>query len=151
MAHLIISVVIFNLAACFIPKNLTRDEMYSTSLLAGIFQLLVDIFLDVKYELYGYFEYGVDWLSLIPIFGIYPALNIIFLNYYPFSGEAMKKVIYIIGWAVFALVYEWSSVQAGWFYYNGWKLWYSALCYPAIYFILAKNLELLRNLKYRRR
>lgn len=139
--------MIFNLVARFVPKNLTRDEMYATSLFAVNFELLVNVFLDIKYDFYGYFGPGVDWFTLLPIFGIYPASNIIFLNYYPFSGVNIKRVLYIAGWVLFTIVYEWSSVQAGWFYYNGWRLWYSALCYPVIYFLLAKNLELFRNLK----
>ena len=145
----IASVLIFNLIAYYIPKKLTKNEKYSTSLFALLYEILVNVFLDLKYNLYRYFGPGVDWLALVPIFGTYPALNIIFLNYIPFPSSAMRKMLYILGWSLFALIYEWSSTQAGWFYCIEWKLWYSAFCYPPIFFILAKNLEILKSLKRR--
>ena len=147
MTHLIVSVLIFNVIAYLIPKNLSKDEIYSTSLFVLLFDLLVDVPLYLKYNLYGYFSPGVNWLALIPILGIYPAWNTIFLNYYPFSSSTIRKLLYFSKWSLFILAYEWSSTQAGWFYYTEWKLWYSAICYPLILFILAKNLELLRKLK----
>ncbi|SFM24653.1 hypothetical protein [Pelosinus propionicus] len=146
LLHLFGSILIFNVIAYYIPKTLTRQEMCATSLLAGMLQINVDVYLDLKYDYYGYFSHGPDFASLIPILGIYPALNIIFLNYYPFTMSWMSKAKYITGWVVFSLIYEWSSVKAGWFYYDEWKLWYSALCYPPIYYILVKNLDIFRRL-----
>ncbi|MEG6586204.1 CBO0543 family protein [Dendrosporobacter sp. 1207_IL3150] len=147
MLHLFFSVLIFNLIAYSIPKNLTKDELYSTCLFAIVIQSFVDVFLDLKYDLYGYFNPGVDALTMIPILGIYPALNIIFLNYYPFSGTTVNKLFYALKWCIFSIAFEWSTIYAGWFYHNGWKLWYSFIFYIPMYFTIAKNLELLRRLK----
>ena len=145
--HLILSVVIFNLVAWFIPKKIKRDEMLTTSLFALQLEAEADIYLDLKYHLYGYFDYGPDWLALVPIYGIFPAANIIFLNYYPYSGSTIKKVLYIVLCSLLTTIYEWSAVKAGWFFYSGWKIWYSLLCYLLIYVLLVKFLDLVKWLK----
>ncbi len=147
MLHLILSILLFNLTAWFIPKKITRDEMLATSLFALQLEAETDIYLDLKYHLYGYFDYGPDWLALVPIYGIYPAANIIFLNFYPYSGSALKKALFIGLCSLLTSVYEWSAVKAGWFFYSGWMLWYSLLCYCAIFFLLAKFLDLVKWLK----
>ncbi|MDT8903404.1 CBO0543 family protein [Anaeroselena agilis] len=147
MVHLIISVIIFNLVAWLIPKRITRDEMLATSLFALQLEAEADIYLDLKYRLYGYFNPGPDWLALVPIYGIFPAITIVFLNYYPFTGKKSEKAIYIAAWSLFSALYEWSAVYAGWFFYSGWKTWYSALCYLLIFFLLIKFHDLVRWLK----
>lgn len=145
MIYLLVSVAIFNLIAYFMPKRMTKLEMYTTSLFSAFFQVMVDVYLDLKYDLYGYFEKGVQFRTSFVIFGIFPAVNIIILNYFPFHDDVKRKGIYILAWTVFLLFYEWGSVKSGYFYYNGWKLWYSALCYPTILTILAWQLAWLRR------
>jgi len=144
MLHLIISVILYNLVAWFIPKRITRDEMLTTSLFALQLEAEIDIYLDLKYHLYGYFGFGPDWLALVPIYGIFPAANIIYLNYYPYTGTSLRKAVYIGAWSIFSAVYEWSAVYAGWFYYTGWKTWYSVLCYLVIFFLLVKFLDIVK-------
>ncbi|WP_235252682.1 hypothetical protein [Niallia circulans] len=58
-------VILFNAIAYFIPKRLTAIELLTTTLFATFLQLVTDTFLDLKYDLYGYFRIGVDWESLI--------------------------------------------------------------------------------------
>lgn len=147
MTFLIISLILFNLTAYLLPKHLTKLEMYSSSLFALLFAVIADKFLDIKYNLYGYFMVGLEWQTFAVAVGIYPAANIIFLNYYPYCQSVLKRTNYVLGWSLFALAFEWASVRAGYFYYHGWTLWYSALCYPPIYYILALNLDLIRKLQ----
>jgi hypothetical protein len=144
MLFLIISVVVYNLIAILIPKRLTKIEMYGTSLFGLYFALITDVYLDLKHNLYGYFTKGVDYKSLIAIFGLYPSVNIIFLNYFPFRKGIKAKIIYILGWSMLLIIYEWVSLIAGYFYHNEWKLWYSALLYPLILSILVLNLLFIR-------
>lgn len=72
MKLLIISVIVGNLIAILIPKRLTKIEMYATSAFAVIFDLIVDIYIDIRLNLYGYFNPGPDYQTLIIVFGLYP-------------------------------------------------------------------------------
>ncbi len=144
---LLVSVLVFNVIAYIIPKRISEYEMYSTSIFALVLQGFADYTFDLKRDLYGYFNVGPDFESFIPIIGLYPAFNIIFLNYYPYTQPFFKKCLYNFVWTLFSIAFEWASIQSGYFYHHDWKLWYSALCYPPIFFILAWNLGFLRRLK----
>ncbi|MDQ0245778.1 hypothetical protein J2S09_003356 [Bacillus fengqiuensis] len=115
---LFISVLAFSLIVYFMPKHLTKLEMYSTSLFAAVLQLLTDIFLEFKYHLYGYFTEGVDWITLWVVFIVYPCVNIIFLNFFPSQGKFSDKGLYIAAWSAFSVAYEWIAVRTELFYYN---------------------------------
>lgn len=147
MTFLYASILAFNLFALLMFHRMTRTEMYGSVLFSMVFQLLVDIYLGVKLGLYGYFSSDVDYRTLLVIAGVFPALNLIFLNYYPFRRAFRYKALYIMGWSAFSVGYEWVSVQEGVFYYNGWKLWYSAIAYPAVFGILVLHLIFYRSLR----
>lgn len=146
MIFLILSIVVLNSIAILIPKRMTKIEMYATILFSLVFELVTNLFLEFKYDLYGYFEDGVHWKDLMPILGLYPATNVIILNYYPFIKSKTIKAYYIIGWSALLVLFEWASVQASFFYHNGWKYWHSALAYPVIIFILTWGLRFIRKL-----
>lgn len=147
MLFLIISVVAINAVALVIPKKLSMHEIWSTCLFAIVLNLLVDLYLDRKYGMYGYFSHNqIDWLSLIPILGLYPATSTIFLNFYPIRASLLNEARYIVAWSVFSLLFEFISVRVGYFYYNGWVLWYSALCYPVLLYILVCHLRLVQHM-----
>ncbi|GKU82596.1 CBO0543 family protein [Niallia sp. NCCP-28] len=136
MLFLIITVIVFNLIAYFIPKRISPIELLATTLFASYLQILTDVYLGLKYHLYGYFDKGVDWDTLLYIFGIYPAINVIFLNYYPYGKTLYKQAIYILCWSILAMVYETIFIWSGTFYLNGWKQDYSVIVYPILYTIL---------------
>ncbi|MBU7594603.1 hypothetical protein FVO58_19105 [Metabacillus halosaccharovorans] len=146
MFLLFISVIIFGLIIYFMPKRISYFEMYTTSLFSTVLQLITDIYLEFKYNFYWYFSPGVDYITLWVVFWIYPSVNIIFLNFYPTTKKFSTSVYYILGWTLFALVYEWVAVNSGLFQYNGWKLWYSALIYPFLYLLLYINWKIIRRL-----
>lgn len=143
------TILSFGLIVYLMPKKISLFEMYTTSLFSTVLQLITDIFLEFKYNLYWYFNPGVDFLTLWVVFWIYPAVNIIFLNFYPKSAKPLKKIIYILGWTAFALAYEWVAVQTELFNYNGWKLSYSAMIYPFLYILLLINWKLIRHLHHK--
>ncbi|OLS39306.1 hypothetical protein BTR25_12740 [Bacillus sp. MRMR6] len=129
------------------PKRISYMEMYTTSMFSTVLQLITDIYLEFKYRLYWYFSPGIDNLTLWYVFFIYPAVNIIFLNFYPRLATLSKQILYILGWSAFALAYEWIAVQTEVFQYNGWKLWYSMLIYPLLYLLLLFNWLIIKTLK----
>jgi len=136
MLFLILSVIVFSLIALFIPKRMCGIEIITTTLFALYLEALVNVFLDFKYDLYGYFSKGVDWRGLFYGFGIFGQVSIVYLNYFPYNKKLMSKVIYIIGWSVFAYIYELLFLWSKTYYYNGWKYWYSLIIYPILYLIL---------------
>lgn len=77
---------------------------------------------------------------------VFSFYQFLFLNFYPFNKGLGRVVLYILGWTLFSIVFEWFVVNTDFFYYNGWKLLYSALVYPIIFLILVSNLKLVRKI-----
>lgn len=143
--------ILFNIIAVLMPKRLTKIEIYATSFFALSFGRTVDTFLDIKYNMYGFITEGVNYLGVLGQFLIYPSINTLFLNYFPFSKNIRSKTLYIFVWSLFSVTFEWISLQTSFFYYTTWKLSYSALLYPILFLILLANLKIIRNLIDRRR
>ncbi len=116
------------------PKRLPRTDLFVIGLFGLAFQQQVDIYLNLEYDLYGFFEKGVDWLSIIPILGLFPSGALIFVNFYPLNNRK-RAILYILLWTVFLTSFEYLSLQSGYFYFNGWKLWWSFLEYPILLLI----------------
>lgn len=146
MTFLIISILILIILAVKIPKNMTRAEMYSTTFFATAFQMTTDMYLDVEYNLYTYFEKGADLTSFIPMFGLYPPASIILLNFFPYNKKMIVKLTYIVGWSIGLVIFEWLSIKSGYFHHFKWRLWYSFFCYLVIVPTLSLNLYIQRKL-----
>jgi hypothetical protein len=141
MLFSVISIIFFNLIAILIPKQLTKYEIYTTSLFAYAMSNTTDLLLADKYHLYSYFNKGIQYMDIVTMVGIYPAINIIFLNLFPFKKKLISKLFYIIGWTIFAIAYEWIAEKTEFFNYTGWKLWYSSLIYPFLFIILLNSIK----------
>jgi hypothetical protein len=144
MLFSITSIIIFNFIAFIITKSLTKHEIYTTSLFAYVLSSTTDLIFADKYHLYRYFDKGVQYMDIVAMIGIYPAISIIFLNLFPYKKGVMSKVLYILSWTIFSIAYEWTAEQTEFFTYTGWKLWYSALIYPFLFVVLLGNLKLTR-------
>lgn len=140
------TMIIFSIIVIFMPKKLTLIEYYTTTAVSIIIQLITDYILECIYNLYGYFVPGADWKTLLIIFFLYPPMNLIFLNFYPVFSNIFKKFFYVLSFSAFATVYEWLALKAHVFYYDNWKLWYSAVLYPAIFVILILSLKLVQKI-----
>lgn len=136
MLFLIFTVIVLNCLIVFAPKKLSAIELIVTTLFAMYLEAIVDIYLDLKYDLFGYFFKGVDWRSLLYLFGIYPAINLLFLNFFPFRRSFHRKFLYILGWTIFSVLYELFFLWSGTFYYRKWSIWYSAMIYPGLFIML---------------
>ena len=95
MLFLLIFVIVINAILIQIPKRISGIEILTTTLFSELLQVLTDKYLDLKYELYGYFGKGLEWETPIYVFGIYPAINILLLNYFPYRKGIKIKIIYI--------------------------------------------------------
>lgn len=149
MLFLIISIVVFNSFAFFMPKRISRVEIYATALFALFLEYLANYIFDFILKLYGYFKPGVDIIGFIVVVGVYPAINTIFLNYFPYKRKGLTKFIYILSASLFSLLYEWLSLKSKYFYHNGWNLWLSFISYPILFGIIVLNYKFVRNLEKR--
>ncbi|NRD78951.1 hypothetical protein HPT25_16425 [Bacillus sp. BRMEA1] len=139
MVGLFISIVIFNLIALKIKKQLTRSQMLQIWLFSSFLQILFDVFVDVKYQGYWYFSKDIDWQALFVYLFIVPTVNIIFLNKFPFQTKRVKQVFYIFTFNVFILIYELVVLLPepwGYFHYGWWNIGYSAILNPFLVLIL---------------
>jgi hypothetical protein len=59
MVLLILTTVISILSVLVMPKRINWIEMYTTSLFVMFLGSVADVYLDVKYDLYGFFTKGV--------------------------------------------------------------------------------------------
>ncbi|WP_425453542.1 CBO0543 family protein [Paenibacillus prosopidis] len=116
--------------------------MYVTCAFSGVIQFISDFLFILKYDWYGYFYHGSDFYGLFIVYGVYPPFTIIYLNFYPYGRKWSKQLSYILFYTFFAIFYEWTAVLSGYFFYNGWKLWYSAMWYPPLLALLAFHYRL---------
>jgi hypothetical protein len=149
MTFAIISIIVFNVIAIFMHKRISRVEIYATSLFTLFLEYLANYIFDFILGVYGYFKPGTDIKTFIIVVGIYPAVNTIFLNYFPYKRRGLTKFIYIMGVSLFSLFYEWLSLKSKYFYHDGWNLWLSGISYPILFGIIVLNLKFLRNLERR--
>jgi hypothetical protein len=139
-----VTLSVLAIVVAIMPKKLSALELYSTSFFALCLAVVGDTYLSLIKHLYGYFEKGPQPMSLLFSLVTYPAVNMIFLNFYQYLNRFGYKLLYIVGWWIFAMSYEFLALRMGLFYYSGWKWWYSALIYPMLYLILLLNLQLVR-------
>ncbi|MDQ0970808.1 hypothetical protein QFZ31_000686 [Neobacillus niacini] len=139
MIGLIIAVFLFNIIAFKTNKQLTKNQIVHIWAFTIVFQGLFDLYIDQKYQGYWYFSKDVDWSSLPALTLLVPPINMMFLNWYPFTSPLLKRVLYYIYWLVFMVIYEVIALFPepwGYFYYGWWKLWYSVICDPILLIIL---------------
>ncbi|WP_409300543.1 CBO0543 family protein [Peribacillus sp. SCS-155] len=138
--------VVLVVVIIFMPKRISYGEMYVTSYFATFLAAMADMYLDLKWDLYGFFFKGVD-LWYIPVFiVVYPAANILYLNFFPHVRSKRKQALYILFCSGLCLLFEWMVRKTILFYYHGWKLQYSAIAYPILFFLLVLNLWVIRKL-----
>ncbi|SHG28227.1 CBO0543 family protein [Ornithinibacillus halophilus] len=147
MIFLITTIILFVAIVYFMPKNVSKLDMYVTTLFVTVLHLMTDIVLEFKYGLYGYFEVGVDYKTFLITFFIYPTVNLMFINFFPHQKSFFKKALYIIGFSAFALTYEYISVMVDIFHYYRWKPWYSIPIYPILYLLVIGSLTITRKLQ----
>ncbi|WP_426892613.1 CBO0543 family protein [Rossellomorea aquimaris] len=142
-----ITIFVLNGFVYMVRKRLRIIEMYVTSLFSIYLALFADSILGGMFKLYSYFEAGVDWIDFVGAIGIYPAINILFLAFFPAKKNLIIKGMYILGWTLFALCYEFVAAHYSTFFqYSGWRLIYSVPIYPILYMILLYNFRFVNKL-----
>jgi hypothetical protein len=66
----------------------------------------------------------------------YPSLAYIYLYFYDkWNVKGMYRILYIIGFSLISVFFEWIALLCHVFTYKGWKLWYSPFVYIAVYIL----------------
>ncbi|GAE29106.1 hypothetical protein [Halalkalibacter hemicellulosilyticus] len=80
MWFLYVSIVVFNITAVFVKKNLRPNEFYVSILSGLLVSSFADRFTD-KYNIYGLFDlYFIEAKSLLIYLGIYPAVTVLIIG-----------------------------------------------------------------------
>ncbi|MBS4218413.1 hypothetical protein KHA96_08830 [Bacillus sp. FJAT-49711] len=152
MIGLIMAVIVFNVIAFKTNKHLTKNQIVHIWAFTICFQTLFDVFISLKYHGYWYFSKGVDVRSL-PIYTVLiPAVNIMFLNWYPFRKALYWRVLYIFLWVILITLYEMITLLPepwGYFHHGWWRLGHSILINPVLFYILLKYYKWIYNIETR--
>lgn len=145
-----VSIFVFNTIALLMKKRLTLSEIYTTVIFALFVDVLADTFASFRFHAWGFFEMNkVEFSALLVIFGIYPAISSMIINWYPFQSIWWLKICYLVGWAVFSTTYEWMCLKTGVIWHMNWNLPSSFVLYIFIYYIfLIVPLKFYRFLKH---
>lgn len=139
MVGLIIAIILFNTAAFLTVKRLTKSQILHMWTFTNVFQLLVDLYLGLKYQGYWYFNKGVEWPDLPALTLLGPPMILLFLNRFPIHASFLKRLFYIVLWSLLLVLYEAFTLLPepwGYFHYGWWKLEYSVLSYPVLLLIV---------------
>ncbi|MED4226995.1 hypothetical protein [Neobacillus cucumis] len=141
MLGLIISILLFNFIAFKTNKRLSKNQIIHIWTFTIAFQVTFDVIVEFHYHAYEYFGKGFDWESLPAHTILLPPVNMMFLNWYPFTYTVFKRIRYFVYWTISILLYEVFTTLPepwGYFKYGWWNLWHSAIVDPVLLFILLK-------------
>lgn len=133
---LAVSILVFNITAIQSRKRLPITTIYATTCFALCVQQYFDSYATFRFRAWGFFTVGkADFPSLLVKWGIYPAVSVLIVNWYPYHSSRWKKFSYIMGWSVFSTVFEWAAIRLDILWHIHWNLFYSFLMYPVIYYV----------------
>lgn len=128
----------------FMPKNLTKQEIYILWLVLSAIAFCTDLLFGGVFDL---FDYGPN--SDVTLWGypiellLSPSSGIIFLNFMP--KERVRFVKYFILWVVFSTCFEWLSLKFNCIFYKGWQLWYSTVIYIFTFIFIRWHFNFIRG------
>ncbi|GLB59571.1 hypothetical protein [Cytobacillus sp. NCCP-133] len=141
MIGLLLSIALFNFAAFKSNKLLTKNQIVHIWTFTIAAQLIFDCMIEFKYWGYWYFEKEPNWGGLIAHIFLVPPVNMMFLNWYPFNSDLIKKGAYMAIWVMAIVLYEVLTLLPepwGFFHYGWWRLWHAALLDPILLLTILK-------------
>ncbi|WP_221564586.1 hypothetical protein [Alkalihalobacillus sp. TS-13] len=139
MIGLITAIIVFNIFAFKTNKRLSYIQIAHIWVFTIAFQMSVDLYIDIKYHGYWYFQKGVDWAALPAHTVLIPPVNMMFINWYPFGRSKWRQIRYFFYWELCLLTYELIALLPdpwGYFHYGWWNLGYSAIVNPILLYLL---------------
>lgn len=150
MIGLATGIVVFIFIALKTNKRLPMSHVLQIWTFSAALQTGFDVYMIMKYKGYWYFERDtIEFASILPHLLLVPAVNIIFLNGYPFNKRWIKRAFYVAVWTVGIVIYELITLLPepwGFLHYGWWNIWYSAILDPILLFGLVQYYKLIRRL-----
>ncbi|KKK33577.1 hypothetical protein WQ57_23440 [Mesobacillus campisalis] len=144
MAFVYIVAALIAVFVWFMPKRLSRPEIYFLWIFVSYVEIVVDLTLGTILGLYHFAqdpEVSPEALFVKMIMA--PLFGIVFANYMP---EKWKSFIpYWLLWVVLSTFFEWLTIKSGYLTYKGWELWYSFLFYIIAIPIMRWNVRFIRR------
>lgn len=138
-----VSLAITILIIWFMPKRITRKEIYITWGWIAAITVYSDLVFGLILDLYDFVEPEMNFLDLLLQATLPPSFGIIFINFLP--RKRRQFIAYLVAVVIISLFYEWLSLLTGYLVYKGWKLWYSAPFYLFGMIYLRWHLSYLRK------
>ncbi|MED4041181.1 hypothetical protein [Niallia taxi] len=151
MIGLIFSIILFNTIAFKYCTKLSNVQILNIWTFTIAFQNIFDIFVEIKYKGYWYFNQEVDWVGILAHTLLIPSVNMMFLNWYPYYEKKWTQFFYITLWVIGILVYEGLTLLPepwGFFHYGWWKLRYSAIIDILLFLILLQFYKLIKRMEH---
>jgi hypothetical protein len=146
MTFAIIVSIINGIIIIFMPKHMTKKEIYINWFILAYLALFLDILIGVVWDMFDYGPAASVELGTLIIEAVLPvSFGIIYMNFIP--KDKKKYILYLIFWVLFSCFFEWLSVILGFMKYKTWTLFYSFLCYTGLYPFLYWNLNFIRKHK----
>jgi hypothetical protein len=143
MLFMSIATIVSTLIVLFMPKRLTRQEIYCTWIVVAFLSRTFDQFFALVFKLYDQLGPGVTWQLLMIQILISGAMGVICVNFMP--KNKLPFFAFAIGWTLFSTFFEWIELQVGYLIYKNWTLWYSAGIYFLGVIFLRWHLSFLRK------
>ncbi|MCC3647068.1 hypothetical protein NVV31_14480 [Cytobacillus firmus] len=138
-----LSLAINLLVIRYMPRRLTRKEIYVSWVVIALINLSTDVILSLYFRLYelngGGVQLGVHIIELT----LGASFGIIFLNFMPESKRSF--FFYTAVWVIFSLLFEMVTVKLNFLNYFSWKWFYSAPYYFAAFLFVRWHLHFIRS------
>lgn len=137
------SLVINLLVIYFMPKHISKKEIYISWSVIALINLSSDVVFSLYFKFYelngGGIQLSVHFLELT----LAASYGIIFLNFMP--KDRTKFIVYTIVWILYSLLFELLMVKVNFINAYIWNIWYSALYYLACFWYLRWHLHFIRS------
>jgi hypothetical protein len=144
MAFIYVATALLGVFVWFMPKRLSRPEMYILWIFVSYVEIVIDLTLGTILGFYHFAQNpAVSPEALFIKMIASPLFGIVFANYMPEKRKAF--IPYWLGWVVFSTFFEWLTIQSGYLTYQGWKLWYSFLFYIIAILVMRWNIHFIRR------
>ncbi|MFS0661256.1 hypothetical protein AB1L07_20770 [Niallia alba] len=118
IVFLLVSYLVIGVIFLFMPKRLTKQEIYITWFVVTVQALIADIFWGEILDLYDLIKADGDLLIDLIIQISLPAFfGILYMNFMP--RERNKFIVYFVFWVAFSVAYETLAAFVGYINYKG--------------------------------
>ncbi|MDQ1913276.1 CBO0543 family protein [Paenibacillus sp. GD4] len=138
-----ITLVITLFIIWFMPKRLSKQEIYITWGWMACLTLITDLLFGATLDLYDFVESDITVADIILQVTLPPSIGVIFLNFIP--KKTLHFIIFLIVVTFVSSLYEWVATETGYLIFKGWKWWYSIPVYPLGMIYLRWHLNFIRK------